>query len=63
MRKLVLFLTLFVASPLLFAQKYQGDSWAKVKASGGALSVVYYEQAGLIQDVNGKPAGLCVDVL
>ncbi len=63
MKKSVLFLVLLVASPLLFAQKYQGDSWAKVKASGGSLSVVYYEQAGLIQDVNGKPAGLCVDVL
>lgn len=46
------------------AQKYKGDSWAAVKTAGsGTLAVVYYEQAGLIQDTNGKPQGLCVDVL
>ena len=47
-----------------FAQKYQGDSWAKVKSSGtGTLTVVYYEQPGLIQDVDGKPKGVCVDII
>lgn len=46
------------------AQKYQGTSWASVKdGSASTLSVVYYEQAGLIQDSNGKTEGLCVDVL
>jgi membrane-bound lytic murein transglycosylase MltF len=45
------------------AQKI-GDSWAKVKAEGsGSLSIVYYEQAGLIEEVNGKPEGLCVEIL
>jgi ABC-type amino acid transport substrate-binding protein len=47
----------------LSAQK-TGDSWATVKANGsGSLAIVYYEQAGLIQDVNGKPEGLCVEIL
>lgn len=47
-----------------WAQRTEGDSWAKVKSSGaGTLAVLYYEQAGLIQDVNGKPEGLCVDIL
>lgn len=47
----------------LSAQK-AGDSWATVKANGsGTLAIVYYEQAGLIQDVNGKPEGLCVEIL
>lgn len=47
----------------LSAQK-TGDSWSTVKANGsGSLAIVYYEQAGLIQDVNGKPEGLCVEIL
>lgn len=47
-----------------WAQRTEGDSWAKIKSSGaGTLAVLYYEQAGLIQDVNGKPEGLCVDIL
>ena len=47
----------------LSAQK-TGDSWATVKANGsGSLAIVYYEQAGLIQDVNGKPEGLWVEIL
>jgi len=47
-----------------FSQKYKGDSWAKVKSSGaGTLTVVYYEQPGLIQDVDGKPKGVCVDII
>jgi membrane-bound lytic murein transglycosylase MltF len=65
MSKKILFLSvLILVTHQLYAQKYQGDSWAKVKSAGsGDLSVIYYEQAGLIQDVNGKPTGLCVDVL
>jgi membrane-bound lytic murein transglycosylase MltF len=51
-------------STALSAQKYQGDSWTKIKSAGtGNLAVVYYEQPGLIQEVNGKITGLCVDVL
>jgi membrane-bound lytic murein transglycosylase MltF len=60
-------LTLSIAlciSQQVYSQKYQGDSWSKIKSAGaGNLSVVYYEQPGLIQDVNGKITGLCVDVL
>jgi ABC-type amino acid transport substrate-binding protein len=65
MKKKILFLsTLILLTQQLSAQKISaGDSWGKVKSSGGALSVVYYEQAGLIQDSDGKPTGLCVDVL
>ncbi|MFM8912036.1 MAG: substrate-binding periplasmic protein [Flammeovirgaceae bacterium] len=45
-------------------QRSEGDTWAKVKSSGsGTLAVLYYEQAGLIQDVSGKPQGLCVNIL
>jgi membrane-bound lytic murein transglycosylase MltF len=54
--------TLFLLTHQLAAQKI-GDSWAKVKSEGGSLSVVYYEQAGLIEEVNGKPEGLCVEIL
>lgn len=48
-----------------FAQKYQGDSWAKIKSSGsGTLTVVYSEQFGLIhKDKDGKIKGVCVDIL
>jgi putative glutamine transport system substrate-binding protein len=46
------------------AQQREGDSWAKVKSSGGGtLAVLYSEQGGLIEDVNGKPQGLCVKIL
>ena len=61
-RSLIIALLLMPLSTV--AQKFKGDSWAKVKSAGsGNLSVVYYETAGLIQDVNGSPTGLCVDVL
>jgi membrane-bound lytic murein transglycosylase MltF len=44
--------------------QYKGDSWAKVKSSGtGTLTVVYYEQPGLIFEEGGKMKGLCVDVI
>lgn len=58
-------LTLFIFfTGSVFAQKTEGDSWKKVKTTGtGTLSVVYYEQAGLIQQVNGKLEGLCVEIL
>src|SRR6478736_1823423 len=46
-------------------QKYTGDSWSKVKANGGALAVIYYEQPGLIYKdaASGKMKGICVDIL
>ena len=52
-------------STTAYTQKYQGDSWAKVKSSGsGSLTVVYAEQFGLIyKDKDGKIKGVCVDIL
>lgn len=48
----------------LSAQKYQGDSWATVKASGkGTLTIVYYKQPGLIYSENGKMKGVCVEII
>jgi ABC-type amino acid transport substrate-binding protein len=63
--KLVVFFSLLVNSHLTFSQKYQGDSWATVKASGaGTLTVIYSEQFGLIhKDKDGKIKGVCVDIL
>jgi membrane-bound lytic murein transglycosylase MltF len=63
LKLVTLSIALAIVQPI-YSQKYQGDSWAKVKTAGeGNLSVIYYEQPGLIQDVNGKPAGLIVDIL
>jgi ABC-type amino acid transport substrate-binding protein len=46
------------------SQVYKGDSWATVKTNGsGMLTVVYYEQPGLIQKIDGKMKGVCVDIL
>ncbi|MBS1557362.1 MAG: transporter substrate-binding domain-containing protein [Bacteroidetes bacterium] len=62
MKKIVFLLML--ASSGLFAQKYEGDSWATVQSKGsGKLAVVYYPQAGLISEEGGKMKGLCVELL
>ncbi|MBT1705468.1 substrate-binding periplasmic protein [Chryseosolibacter indicus] len=47
------------------AQHYKGDSWASVKATGsGTLSVIYYEQPGLIYKASdGKMKGVCADIV
>lgn len=47
------------------AQKLIGDSWEKVKAQGGTLTVVYCEQPGLIYKniATGKVEGVCADIL
>jgi ABC-type amino acid transport substrate-binding protein len=64
MRVIFVFLGLLLATTS-FAQKYKGDSWAKVKASGGTLTVIYYEQPGLIYKdaATGKIKGVCADIL
>jgi ABC-type amino acid transport substrate-binding protein len=65
-RKTIFFTALvFISSTLAFSQKYQGDSWTQVKATGsGVLTVVYCEQFGLIsKDKDGKVKGVCVDIL
>jgi ABC-type amino acid transport substrate-binding protein len=64
MRLLKIIPFLLLSAPL-FSQKYQGDSWANVKAAGsGTLTVVYSEQFGLIhKDKEGKMKGVCVDIL
>lgn len=62
--KTKLILLLLLAGSNVFSQKPEGDSWATVKSNGaGTLAVIYYEQAGLIKDENGKPEGLCVEIL
>jgi ABC-type amino acid transport substrate-binding protein len=63
MRIFVLFLALLMTSIVTLGQM-KGDSWEKVKTSGkGVLTVVYYEQPGLIQEINGELKGVCVDIL
>lgn len=58
---LLLFLFCFQSA---FSQKYKGDSWATVKTVGsGTLTVMYYEQPGLIDEEGGKVKGACVDIL
>src|SRR5687768_6376915 len=61
----ILFMALMVVFGPLFGQKYQGDSWAKVKSSGsGTLSIVYYEQPGLIfKSADGQMKGVCADII
>jgi ABC-type amino acid transport substrate-binding protein len=65
MRKLFYLLAAVLFSATAFAQKYTGDSWAKVKSTGsGTLTVVYYSQPGLIiKGPDGKLKGVCVDIL
>ena len=54
----------FMISLSAAGQKYQGNSWANVKAAGnGTLTIVYYEQPGLIYKDNGQMKGVCVDIL
>jgi ABC-type amino acid transport substrate-binding protein len=64
MRLLQMILLLAITTPV-FSQRFQGDSWANVKASGsGILTVIYCEQFGLIhKDQDGKMKGVCVDIL
>jgi ABC-type amino acid transport substrate-binding protein len=64
MRLLQIILLLAITSPV-FSQRFQGDSWANVKATGsGVLTIVYCEQFGLIhKDRDGKMKGVCVDIL
>lgn len=55
---------LWILSTVCFSQVYKGDSWATVKSNGsGKLSIVYYEQPGLIFNTDGKMKGVCVDIL
>ncbi|MFZ6002063.1 MAG: substrate-binding periplasmic protein [Bacteroidota bacterium] len=63
MRAILSLLGAFIFSASL-AQKYTGDSWAKVKSAGsGTLTVFYYEQPGLIYKDGGKMKGMCADLL
>jgi len=62
--KNVLILFLCLCTLPGFSQKYKGDSWAKVKSSGsGTLTIMYYEQPGLIVEEDGKVKGACVDII
>ncbi|HPM32730.1 MAG TPA: transporter substrate-binding domain-containing protein [Chryseolinea sp.] len=63
MKSILFFAGVLFASACL-GQKYTGDSWSKVKTSGGTLTVIYYEQPGLIyKDASGKMKGVCADIL
>ena len=64
MKNILFFAGVLFATACL-GQKYTGDSWSKVKANGGILTVIYYEQPGLIyKDVSsGKMKGVCADIL
>lgn len=64
MKNILFFAGVLFATACL-GQKYTGDSWAKVKANGGKLTVIYYEQPGLIfkEAATGKMKGVCVDIL
>lgn len=65
MNKLLFLISFLVCTSSVVAQKYKGDSWSKVKSTGsGSLTVVYYEQPGLItKSSDGKMKGVCVDIL
>ena len=57
-------IVLMLLAQIGIAQKYTGDSWAKVKANGsGTLTVFYYEHPGLIYEEGGKVKGACADLL
>jgi ABC-type amino acid transport substrate-binding protein len=58
------FVVTFILISLSGFSQLKGDSWEKIKSSGkGVITVVYYEQPGLIQEVNGEMRGVCVDIL
>lgn len=62
--KKYLIILLCACAQFCFCQKYKGDSWAKIKSSGsGTLTVMYYEQPGLVYEEGGKMKGVCVDII
>ena len=62
MNKLTFLILLFSTSSV--CAQLQSDSWESVKSTGkGTLSIVYYEQPGLIQKSQGQMKGVCVDIL
>jgi ABC-type amino acid transport substrate-binding protein len=65
MNRIFFSVAVILFSANVFAQKYVGDSWAKVKSTNaGTLSVIYYAQPGIIgKGPDGKVKGVCVDIL
>lgn len=64
MRSLIISALLLFPSALSFSQSLQGDSWADVKAKGkGTLTIIYFEESGLIYESKGKMKGICADVI
>jgi len=62
MNKLVTIMLLLLSGSAY--TQIKGDSWESVRSSGkGIVSIVYYEQPGLIQKVDGQMKGVCVDIL
>lgn len=64
MKKTWVLVMLLLASELVLAQGYVGDSWAQVKANGqGTISLAYVETPSFVyKDNNGKLTGICVDI-
>lgn len=61
-RTLLAFFLLVLIVPA--SAQLKGDSWEKIRTSGnGTLTVVYYEQPGLIQQDGAAVKGVCVDLL
>jgi hypothetical protein len=62
--KKTFFIPLLLLSLTAFSQIPEGDSWKAVNGNGaGKLSIIYYECPNLIEDFNGIPKGVCVDIL
>ena len=62
--KYVCSLSLFVMTTVGYGQ-YTGDTWSKVKSSGGGtVSFAYVETPGFVyKDASGNLTGICVDIM
>ncbi len=61
MKYLLFFLSM--GCSLVYGQKLQGDSWAKVKEQGkGTITAVFYQSPGLIEK-NVAMSGVCVELI
>lgn len=61
----LLYISCALVAVSTYGQRYSGDTWAKVKSKGGELTLVYYEQSGLIyKDAStGKMQGVCAEII
>lgn len=62
--KVLLVIIIAVSGFTSLHAQLKGDSWEKIKNSGkGTVAVLYYEQPGLIQEIDGEMKGVCIDIL